>query len=154
VYNFCWPSPAQSFSGPSPAGLMTTFYCLRFETHPAWRARSQRLYPPGTGWPSYTSRHWIPFWLPPTTRRATVEVFDPASTRALNFVPHITLQHGPTENTVSNSSFIVRGLLGFPRDHYSASPLARWLLPSNLATAVVSFVSRSLPSNVSIRHNI
>jgi hypothetical protein len=25
-------SPAQSFSGPSPAGLMTTFYCLRF-TH-------------------------------------------------------------------------------------------------------------------------
>jgi hypothetical protein len=27
-------SPAQSFSGPSPAGLMTTFYCLRFETPP------------------------------------------------------------------------------------------------------------------------
>jgi hypothetical protein len=25
-------SPAQSFSGPSPAGLMTMFYCLRFET--------------------------------------------------------------------------------------------------------------------------
>jgi hypothetical protein len=26
VYNCCWPSPAQSFSGPSPAELMTTFY--------------------------------------------------------------------------------------------------------------------------------
>jgi hypothetical protein len=26
VYNFCSPSPAQSFSGPSPAGIMTTFY--------------------------------------------------------------------------------------------------------------------------------
>jgi hypothetical protein len=25
-------------------------------------------------------RHWIPFSLPPTTRRATMEVFDPAST--------------------------------------------------------------------------
>jgi hypothetical protein len=31
VYNDCWPSPAQSFSRPSPAGLMTTFYWLRFE---------------------------------------------------------------------------------------------------------------------------
>jgi hypothetical protein len=29
---YCWPSPAQSFSGPSPLGLATVFYCLRFET--------------------------------------------------------------------------------------------------------------------------
>jgi hypothetical protein len=36
VYNSCWPSPAQPFLGPSPAGLMTTFYCLRFETPPTW----------------------------------------------------------------------------------------------------------------------
>jgi hypothetical protein len=28
----CWPLPAQSFSGPSPLGLETVFYCLRFET--------------------------------------------------------------------------------------------------------------------------
>jgi hypothetical protein len=28
----CWPLPAQSFSGPSPFGPMTIFYCLRFET--------------------------------------------------------------------------------------------------------------------------
>jgi hypothetical protein len=46
---FCWPS----FSGPSPVGLVTIFYCLRLET-------------------SLSS--------PPTTRRATVEVFNPAST--------------------------------------------------------------------------
>jgi hypothetical protein len=32
VYNCCWFSPAQSFLGPSPAGLVTIFYCLRFET--------------------------------------------------------------------------------------------------------------------------
>jgi hypothetical protein len=32
VYNCCCPSPAQSFSGPSPVGLATIFYCLRYET--------------------------------------------------------------------------------------------------------------------------
>jgi hypothetical protein len=32
VYNCCWPSSAQSFSGSSPLGLGTIFYCLRFET--------------------------------------------------------------------------------------------------------------------------
>jgi hypothetical protein len=53
VYNYCWPSPAQSFLGPSSVGLPTIFYCLKFET-------------------SFSS--------PPTTRRATVEVHDPAST--------------------------------------------------------------------------
>jgi hypothetical protein len=31
-YNCCWPSPAQSFSGPSPVRLVTIFYCLGFET--------------------------------------------------------------------------------------------------------------------------
>jgi hypothetical protein len=63
VYNCCWPSPAQSFSSPSPA----TFYCLRFETPPTWRTRSPYLYPPGTGWPSYTPRHRVHFSSPPTT---------------------------------------------------------------------------------------
>jgi hypothetical protein len=28
----CWPLSSQSFSGPSPLGLETIFYCLRFET--------------------------------------------------------------------------------------------------------------------------
>jgi hypothetical protein len=55
-YNCCWPSAEQSFSGSSPVGLVTVFYCLRFET-------------------SFSS--------PPTTRCVTVEVFDPASTRGL-----------------------------------------------------------------------
>jgi hypothetical protein len=32
VYNSCWPSPAQSFSGPSPVRRVAIFYCLRFET--------------------------------------------------------------------------------------------------------------------------
>jgi hypothetical protein len=32
VYNLCWSSPAQSFSGLSPVRLATIFYCLRFKT--------------------------------------------------------------------------------------------------------------------------
>jgi hypothetical protein len=50
-------SPAQSFSCPSPAALMTIFYCLRFETSRTWRARSPYLHPPGTGWSGNTPRH-------------------------------------------------------------------------------------------------
>jgi hypothetical protein len=38
-------SPAQSFSGPSTARIMTKCYCLRFETPPTWRAGSPFLYP-------------------------------------------------------------------------------------------------------------
>jgi hypothetical protein len=61
VYNCYWPSPGQSFSGPSPAGLMTMFYCLIFETPLTWRDTSLYFYPPaghgdliippGTGFP-------------------------------------------------------------------------------------------------------
>jgi hypothetical protein len=84
VYNCCWPSPPQSFSGPSPAGPMAIFYCLRFKIPPTWRTRSPYLYPPVTGWPGYTPRHSVPYSSPPTTRRATVEVFEPASTWGLS----------------------------------------------------------------------
>jgi hypothetical protein len=59
VYNCCWSLPAQSFSGPSPTGVMTILYCLRFETFPTSRARSLYLYLPGTDWPSYIPRHWV-----------------------------------------------------------------------------------------------
>jgi hypothetical protein len=69
----------QSFLSPSPTGHMTIFYCLRFETHPTWRARSLYLHPPGTGWPSYTPRSWVPFSLPSMTRRAMMEVSVPTS---------------------------------------------------------------------------
>jgi hypothetical protein len=64
---------------------MTTFYYFRFDTPKTWRARSPYLYPPGTGWPSYTPRHCIPFLSPPTTCRAMMEVFDPASTLDLTW---------------------------------------------------------------------
>jgi hypothetical protein len=53
---------------------MTIFYCLRFETPLTWRARSPYLYPPRTGWPGYTPRHWVRFSSLTTTRKAAVEV--------------------------------------------------------------------------------
>jgi hypothetical protein len=70
-------------AGACPTRLMTIFYGLRFETSPAWRARSLYVYPPGTGWPSHTPRHWVSFLLPPVTLRVTVEVFEPASAWAV-----------------------------------------------------------------------
>jgi hypothetical protein len=79
VYNCCCSSPAQSFSGPSHAGLMTIFCCLRSETPTTWRARSPYLHSPGTGWSSYNPRHLIPFSSPPTTLKAMVEAFELAS---------------------------------------------------------------------------
>jgi cellulase/cellobiase CelA1 len=39
-----------------------------------------------TGWSSYTPRLRVHSPSPPTTRRATVEVFEPASTRGLHIV--------------------------------------------------------------------
>jgi hypothetical protein len=59
------------------------FYCLRFVTPPIFRAKFPYLYPPETGWPSYVPRHWVPFWLPPRTSKAMVEIFEPISTRWL-----------------------------------------------------------------------
>jgi hypothetical protein len=32
VYNCSWSLPMQTFSGPTPMGLVTIIYCLRFET--------------------------------------------------------------------------------------------------------------------------
>jgi hypothetical protein len=73
-YNCFWALPEQSLLGRSPAELTALFYCLIWDP-PTWRARSPYLYPPGTGWPSYTPGHWVPILSPLTTRRATVEVY-------------------------------------------------------------------------------
>jgi hypothetical protein len=50
------------------------YFTVSSETLPTWRAKFPYLYPPGTGWPSYTPRHWVPFMSSVTTRRATLEV--------------------------------------------------------------------------------
>jgi hypothetical protein len=61
IYNCCWSSPAQSFSGPSSGGLMTIFYCIRLQTPSQPGGPGTRIYipqeqgspvtPPGTGFP-------------------------------------------------------------------------------------------------------
>jgi hypothetical protein len=50
-------SLAQSLSGLSPVGLNVLL--LQFLRPQNWKARSAYLYPPGTGWPSYTPGHWV-----------------------------------------------------------------------------------------------
>jgi hypothetical protein len=74
LYNCFWALPEQSLLGRSPAELRP-YFTVSFETPATWRVRSPYLYPPGTGWPSYTSGHCVPFQSPLTTRRAAVEVF-------------------------------------------------------------------------------
>jgi hypothetical protein len=51
------------------------YFTVSSETPPTWKARFLYLYPPGTGWPSYTPGHWVPFRSSFTTRRVMVEVF-------------------------------------------------------------------------------
>jgi hypothetical protein len=74
-------SLAQSLSGPSPQNLLPHFTVSNSRLPQSGRPRPRILYPPGRGWPGYKPRHWVPFSSPPTTRRTTVEVFDPATKR-------------------------------------------------------------------------
>jgi hypothetical protein len=65
-------------------------------------------------WPYFTvSDLRLPFSSLPTTRRVMVEVFEPASTSWLTYI-------GTTRTTHYRKTYV-----------YPASPLARWLLPSN-----------------------
>jgi hypothetical protein len=93
---------------------MAIFFCLKLETFSTWRARSPYLYPPGTGWPGYTARHWVPFSSPPTTRKATVAVLDPAFTQDSNSScltsSLYSLGAAPTENTASSLLLHVKSL--------------------------------------------
>jgi hypothetical protein len=126
VYNYCWASPAQSFSCPSPAGLMTTFYWLRFETRPTWRVRSPYICPTGTGWPSYTPRRSVPFRRLLQFAGIRWRYSNPPIHRVLHFQSSlfllITSRHGPhRKHLFSVDVRLLRSyLLRFPRDCYSA----------------------------------
>jgi hypothetical protein len=68
-----------SLNGLNHAEPVTILYCLIWDS-PTWTARFPYLYIPGTGWPSYTPGHWVPFTSSLTTCRAMVEVSNPPST--------------------------------------------------------------------------
>jgi hypothetical protein len=129
---------------------MTTFYCLRFKTPPTWRARSQYLYPPGTGCPSYTPRHWVPFSSPAKTRRATVEVFDPASIWVyklrLNKNYKSSLYSSGTDRTGNVSSIIACSLV--------AGEICPKRCPPVTAVVLYALFTQLLLGNVSIYHNM
>jgi hypothetical protein len=100
---------------------------------------------PVKGWPGYTPRHWVLFSSPPTTRRATVEVFEPVSTQVflLNLwtilASTVLLRTDWIENTVSESTSIVACV---------SVTEGTCLLRDYLETALVYFlISRSLRNN-------
>jgi hypothetical protein len=62
-----------------PRGTRDHILLSHIRDSPNLEGQVPYLYLPGTGWPGYTPRHLVPFSSPPTIRRATVEVFDPAS---------------------------------------------------------------------------
>jgi hypothetical protein len=66
--------------------IIVKFRRLKLTQSQIYWARSPYLYPPGNGWLNCTPRHWVPFPSPFTTRRATAEVFEPASTRDIKLV--------------------------------------------------------------------
>jgi hypothetical protein len=56
VCNFqCNHSIVRAAKNPKP------YFTVSSETPPTWRARFPYLYPPRTGWPSYTPGHWVLF---------------------------------------------------------------------------------------------
>jgi hypothetical protein len=86
------------------------------------RSKSPYLYPPGTWWPSYTPWHWVPLSLLLTTRRATVELFYPASIRGFEetqLLLPVTLTLARTAQKTSDCSTVR------PQDHM-ASYRRRW----------------------------
>jgi hypothetical protein len=62
----------QSLSGSSRKEPVTILYPLIWDS-PNLEDQVPVFISPGSGWPSYTSGHWVPFTSPLTTRRATVE---------------------------------------------------------------------------------
>jgi hypothetical protein len=66
VYKCCWPSPAQSFSGPNTAGLITiwVFCCLRLEPPQIWRPGPRIYIPQEQGSPVAPPTIWFTFFRP------------------------------------------------------------------------------------------
>jgi hypothetical protein len=71
---------SMSLSGPSPEELMTTSYCLFWDS-PNLEDQVAVFISLRNKRPSYTPGHCVPFLSPLTTRRATVEILQSASTR-------------------------------------------------------------------------
>jgi hypothetical protein len=71
----------RSHSRSESRGTHDKILLSQIRDSPTWRTRSPHLCSTGTGWPSYTPMHLVPFSLLPKTRRGTVDVYKPASTQ-------------------------------------------------------------------------
>jgi hypothetical protein len=140
VYNCCWSSPPQSFSCTSPAGLMTTFYCLRFETPPTWKARSPCLYPSGTGWPNYTPRHWVSF----SSRHGYVENIVSNITSIVARMHYYSSLYSPSTDGTQNVSSVTAYFLVTGDTCVQICYLATAVLLSLIYTAVTWHMSQYL----------
>jgi hypothetical protein len=120
--------------GSESRGTQHHILLSQIRDNPTWSARPLYLYPPGTGWPSYTPRYWVPCSSPPTTLRAMLKVLDPASTR-VRLNSKLCPTYNREENTVPLLLYpLLRAQLS-ARPHrkhrFPVSPLGRWQLPSN-----------------------
>jgi hypothetical protein len=57
LYNYFWPCQS-SRCWVEVSQNSQPYFTVSSETPLTWRARFPYLYPPGTGWPSYTPGHW------------------------------------------------------------------------------------------------
>jgi hypothetical protein len=113
--------------GSEPCGTRDHILLSQIRDPPTWRAISTYLYFPGRGWPSYTPRHWVSFSSPPTTRRATVEVFEPASMRDVSVpeplvmvaVPHYIASAWTAQKVPLPTVILLLGDVGPHRKHRS-----------------------------------
>jgi hypothetical protein len=143
IYNCCWPSPAQSLSGPSLVGLMTTLYCLRFESLPNLEGQGDPVIPPGIGCLFVPSMYSQGYGGGIRTRFHTGKV-------SLNSVFTLSRYNSSAGTTVSNTTSIagVHSLLW--RRVYLQS------LPSNGSGIFAVTVLRSLeiPLNLTINQTL
>jgi hypothetical protein len=87
----------------------------------------------------------LPFPSPPTTRRITVDVFDPSSTRCLNSISLYSLGAAATENATSQQYFYCyRGVFISPLHRHSSSLIVACLF----VFAGTCLPSRCLAMNV------
>jgi hypothetical protein len=78
------------------------YFTVSSETPPTWRARFPHLYPPGSGWPNYTSGTGFPLRRLLGLAGLRWRYSNPPPTwlwRCQYIFPNIPSRHGPLENT-------------------------------------------------------
>jgi hypothetical protein len=79
VHNYCWLSPVQSFSSPSPAGTHDQVLLSEIRDSPNLEGQVPILISSRNKATQLYSRHWVPSSSSPTIRKSMVEVFEPMS---------------------------------------------------------------------------